>query len=186
MQSHRWQPTRFPRPWDSPGKNTGVGSHFLVQCMKVKLKVNSLSPVRLFLSPWTVIYQAPPSMGFFQARLLEWVAISFSRFHVLVIVNRAAMNMSVHLSFWIMVVSANPVGLLGGMVVLFSVFYGTYILSPKVAMSIYIPTNNSWGHKESDMTERLNWTELNSDRIVSDVEILLCLVFHPMTYLYNE
>ena len=124
--------------------------------------------------------------GIFQARVLEWVAISFSRFHVLVIVNRAAMNMSVHLSFWIMVVSANPVGLLGGMVVLFSVFLGTYILPPKVAMSIYIPTNNSWGHKESDMTERLNWTELNSDRIVSDVEILLCLVFHPMTYLYNE
>ena len=33
---NRWQPTRFPRPWDSPGKNTGVGCHFLLQCMKVK------------------------------------------------------------------------------------------------------------------------------------------------------
>ena len=33
---HRWQPTRFPRPWDFPGKNTGVGCHFLLQCMKVK------------------------------------------------------------------------------------------------------------------------------------------------------
>ena len=33
---HRWQPTRLPRPWDSPGKNTGVGCHFLLQCMKVK------------------------------------------------------------------------------------------------------------------------------------------------------
>ena len=32
----RWQPTRLPRPWDSPGKNTGVGCHFLLQCMKVK------------------------------------------------------------------------------------------------------------------------------------------------------
>ena len=31
-----WQPTKFPRPWDSPGKNTGVGCHFLLQCMKVK------------------------------------------------------------------------------------------------------------------------------------------------------
>ena len=33
---HRWQPTRLPRPWDSPDKNTGVGCHFLLQCMKVK------------------------------------------------------------------------------------------------------------------------------------------------------
>ena len=33
---HRWQPTRLPRPWDSPGKNTGVGCHFLLQCVKVK------------------------------------------------------------------------------------------------------------------------------------------------------
>ena len=36
VRPHRWQPTRFPRPWDSPGKNTGVGCHFLLQCMKVK------------------------------------------------------------------------------------------------------------------------------------------------------
>ena len=36
MRPHRWQPTRLPRPWDSPGKNTGVGCHFLLQCMKVK------------------------------------------------------------------------------------------------------------------------------------------------------
>ena len=36
LRPHRWQPTRLPRPWDSPGKNTGVGCHFLLQCMKVK------------------------------------------------------------------------------------------------------------------------------------------------------
>jgi len=36
LQPHRRQPTRLPRPWDSPGKNTGVGCHFLLQCMKVK------------------------------------------------------------------------------------------------------------------------------------------------------
>ena len=50
------------RPWDSPGKNTGVGCHFLLQCMKVKVK--SLSHVRLEATPWTAAYQAPPSMGF--------------------------------------------------------------------------------------------------------------------------
>ena len=66
VRPHRRQPTRLPRPWDSPGKNTGVGCHFLFQCMKVKvkLKVKSLSPVRLLATPWTVARQAPPSMGF--------------------------------------------------------------------------------------------------------------------------
>ena len=51
-----------PRPGDSPGKNTGVGCHFLLQCIKVKVK--SLSHVRLLVTPWTAAYQAPPSMGF--------------------------------------------------------------------------------------------------------------------------
>jgi len=51
---------------DSPGKNTGVGCHFLLQCMKVKvkMKVKSLSRVRLLATPWTAAYQAPRSMGF--------------------------------------------------------------------------------------------------------------------------
>ena len=49
-----------PRPWDSQGKNTGVGCHFLLQCMKVK----SLSRVRPSATPWTAAFQAPPSMGF--------------------------------------------------------------------------------------------------------------------------
>ena len=59
--THRRQPTRLPLPWDSPGKNTGVGCHFLLQCMKVK----SLSRVWLFVTPWTAAYQAPLPMGFF-------------------------------------------------------------------------------------------------------------------------
>ena len=42
-----WQPTSLPHPWDSPGKSTGVGCHFLLQCMKVKVKVKSLSRVQL-------------------------------------------------------------------------------------------------------------------------------------------
>ena len=64
VQPHRRQPTRLPRPWDSPGKNTGVGCHFLLQCRKVKVKGKSLSRVRLLATPWTVAHQAPPSMGF--------------------------------------------------------------------------------------------------------------------------
>ena len=47
VRPHRQQPTRLPCPWDSPGKNTGVGFHFLLQCVKVK----SLSRVRLLATP---------------------------------------------------------------------------------------------------------------------------------------
>ena len=53
---------RVGLPWDSPGKNTGVGRHLLLQCMKVKVKL--LSRVRLFATPWTAALQAPPFMGF--------------------------------------------------------------------------------------------------------------------------
>ena len=62
VRPHRRQPTRLPRPWDSPGKNTGVGCHFLLQCMKVKSesevtvasnpqRPHGLQPSRL-LCPW--------------------------------------------------------------------------------------------------------------------------------------
>ena len=77
VQPHRRQRTRLPHPWDSPGKNTGVGCHFLLQYMKVKVK--SLSRIRLFTTPWSAAYQAPPSMGFSrQEYWSEWVTISFS------------------------------------------------------------------------------------------------------------
>ena len=62
VRPRRRQTTRLPHPWDSPGKNTGVGCHFLLQCMKVKVK--SLSCVRLLATPWTAADQAPLSMGF--------------------------------------------------------------------------------------------------------------------------
>ena len=64
VQPHRQQPTRLLCPWASPGKNTGVGFHFLFQCMKGKVKVKLLSPVRLLATPWTVAHQAPLPMEF--------------------------------------------------------------------------------------------------------------------------
>ena len=60
----RWQPTRLPRPWDSPGKNTGVGCHFLLQCMKVKRESEVTQSCPTLATPWTAARQAPPSMGF--------------------------------------------------------------------------------------------------------------------------
>ena len=66
VRPQRWQPTRLRHPWDSPGKNTGVGCHFLLQYMKVKSesKWSRSVSVRLFMTPWTTAYQAPPAMGF--------------------------------------------------------------------------------------------------------------------------
>ena len=70
VQPHRRQPTRLTCPWDSPGKNTGEGCHFLLQYRKGKVKVKSLSRVQLLATPWTAAYQVPPSIGF--SRLEYW------------------------------------------------------------------------------------------------------------------
>ena len=63
MQPHRQQPTSLPHPWDSPGKNTGVGCHFLLQCMKVKSQseVAQLCPTPHDPMDYSLPYQAPPS-----------------------------------------------------------------------------------------------------------------------------
>ena len=62
VRPHRRQPTRLPRPWDSPGKNTGVGCHCLPQCMKMKSE-SEVAQSCLLATPWTAAHQAPPSMG---------------------------------------------------------------------------------------------------------------------------
>ena len=64
VQPHRRQPIRLPRPWDSPGKNTGVGCHFLLQYMKVKSEIEVTQSCLTVATPWTEAYQAPLSMGF--------------------------------------------------------------------------------------------------------------------------
>ena len=78
VQPHRLQPTRLPCPWDSPGKNTGVGCHFLLQCMKVKSE-NEVAQSCPTLSD-SMDCSLPGSYihGIFQARVLEWGAIAFS------------------------------------------------------------------------------------------------------------
>ena len=74
----RRQPTRLPHPWDSPGKNTGVGCHFLLQCMKVKSESEAVQSCPTLSDPMD--YSPPGSSihGIFQARVLEWGAIAFS------------------------------------------------------------------------------------------------------------
>ena len=64
VRPHRRQPTRLPRLWDSPGKNTGVGCHSFSNAWKWKVKMKSLSRVWLLATSWIAVYQAPLSMGF--------------------------------------------------------------------------------------------------------------------------
>ena len=79
VRPHRW-PTRLPRPWDSPGKNTGVGCHFLLQCMKVKSESEVAQSCLTFSDPMDCGLPAFSIHGIFQARVLEWGAIAFSDF----------------------------------------------------------------------------------------------------------
>ena len=64
VRPHRQQPTRLHRPWDSPGKNTGVGCHFLLPCMKVKRQSEVAQSFPTLSDPWTAAHQALPSMDF--------------------------------------------------------------------------------------------------------------------------
>ena len=78
VRPHRWQPTRLPHPWDSLGKNTGVGCHFLLQSMKVKSKREVTQSRPSLSDPMDCSLPGSSTHGIFQARVLEWVAIAFS------------------------------------------------------------------------------------------------------------
>ena len=79
VRPHRRQPTRLPRPWDSPGKNTGVGCHFLLQCMKVKSESEVAQLCLTLHDPMDFSSPGSSVHGIFQARVLEWVPIAFSK-----------------------------------------------------------------------------------------------------------
>ena len=79
VRPHRQQPTRLPRPWDSPGKNTGVGCHCLLQCMEVKSESEVAQSCQTLSDPMDYSLPGSSVFGIFQARVLEWGAIAFSR-----------------------------------------------------------------------------------------------------------
>ena len=78
MWPHRRQPTRLPCPWDSPGKNTGVGCHFLLQCMKVKSENEGAQSCPALFNSMDCSLPGSSIHEIFQARVLEWGAIAFS------------------------------------------------------------------------------------------------------------
>ena len=75
---HWRQPTRLRCPWNSPGKNTGVGCRFLLQCMKVKCESEVTQSCPTLNDPMDCSLPGSSVHGIFQARVLEWVAIAFS------------------------------------------------------------------------------------------------------------
>ena len=78
VRPHRWQPTRLLHPWDSPSKKTGVGCHFLLQCMKVKSESEVAQSCPTLSDPMDCSLLGSSIHGVFQARVLEWGAIAFS------------------------------------------------------------------------------------------------------------
>ena len=78
VRPHRWKLTRLPRPRDSPGKNTGGGCHFLLQCMKVKSEREVTQSCPTLPAPMDCSLPGSSAYGIFQARVLQWVAIAFS------------------------------------------------------------------------------------------------------------
>ena len=81
VRPHIRQPTRLPHPWDSPGKNTGVGCHFLLQCMKVKSESEVAQSCPTLSDPMDCSLPGSSVHGIFQARVLEWGAIAFSNYN---------------------------------------------------------------------------------------------------------
>ena len=77
VRPQRWQPTRLPHPWDSSGKNTGVGCHFLLQCMKVKSESEVAQSCSTLSDPMDCSLPGSSIHGIFQARVLEWGVIAF-------------------------------------------------------------------------------------------------------------
>ena len=81
VRPHRRQPIRLPHPWDSPGMNTGVGCHFLLQCMKVKSESEAAQSCPTLSDPMDCSLPGSSIHGIVQARVLEWGAIAFSNDH---------------------------------------------------------------------------------------------------------
>ena len=132
MRPHRQQPTRLSHPWDSPGKNTGVGCHLLSPVLESE--VAELCPTLSNLMDCSL--PGSSAHGIFQARILEWVAIAFSK--------------SCYKQVLFQSMLSNILGkyqegkLMDYMVKMCLAFEETNKLSSKVAVPFCIPTSNEW------------------------------------------
>ena len=100
MRPHRRQPTRLPRPWDSPGKNTGVGCHVLLQGMKVKRESEVAQSCLTLSDPMDCSLPGSSVHGIFQARALEWGAIAFSDSTPSICLLAGSQNNAIWFTWW--------------------------------------------------------------------------------------
>ena len=135
-----WTAThQAPRPWDFAGKNTGVGCHFLLQCVKVK----SLSRVRLSATPWTTAHQAPPPMGF--SRQEYWSRVPLPSLSY----SWGALKLGALL--W----STGIYSILQGIITPRRSFYSSGRYSPcDVGRKITFPSSNSFWYLEGEQTSQ--------------------------------
>ena len=96
VRPHRRRPTRLCRPWDSPGKNTGVGCHFLLQCMKGKSESEVAQSCPTLRDPMVCSLPGSSVHGIFQARVLDWGAIAFSNIYAHIYIKKYICSMCVH------------------------------------------------------------------------------------------
>ena len=157
---HRRQPTGLPHPWDSPGKNTGVGCHFLLQCMKVKSESEVAQSCPTLSDHVNCSLPGSSVHGIFQARVLEWVAIAFSQKSpqrwLILLVFRAWQEMQLNTSVcqapgtWGMPHSRNlSIDILG--LISVTTFWASFCLSncipvQSVHLSHSVMSNSLWPH----------------------------------------
>ena len=91
VRPHRWQPTRLLHPWDSPGKNTGMGCHFFLQWVKMKSESEVTQSYLTLRNPMDCSLPGSSVHGIFQARILEWVATSFSIWEMNIVLSPAVL-----------------------------------------------------------------------------------------------
>ena len=109
VRPHRRQPNRLPRPWDSPGKNTGVGCHFLLQCMKVKIESEVAQSRQALSDPVDRSLPGSSARGIFQARVylspfpLPFASLLFSDLCKASLENRLFFFFFLHFPFFGMV-----------------------------------------------------------------------------------
>ena len=128
VQPQRRQPTRLPHPWDSPGKNTGVGCHFLLQCINAKSESEVAQSCRLLATPWTAAYQAPLSMGFSRQEHWSRVPLPSPLFHLVECFKNSSLMWHESAFFFIFLLNNAPLHI-----------YGAFYLSISLSILMLVP-----------------------------------------------
>ena len=162
LRHHRWQPTRLPCPWDSPGKNTGVGCHFLLQCVKVKSESEVAQSCPTLSDPMDCSLPGSSIHGIFQARVLEWGAIAFST------IGHRCKNFFVASQFYSVgmydslllasVLTSSDIPIMSYMIFEFGVMHGTTLYFFQLAADDLIDKSRWPDWQKSDVLIHLNFS----------------------------